>query len=329
MASSPMRELLALALLELAAAQRPNVLVLIMDDLRAFPGMNAPYVHTPNMLRLASRGVSFTSAFSNAVHCAPSRASFLTGRLPSRSGYYETTPKFWTMSHLKHTLTLQEHFKAQGYEVGGAGKIFHTGHEAWGAWSDPTARVSGNYGVHGKLGQYGPHPSFRLVGQEDVWVHPKYSSGGPLTSKIRGSESWITYTKLSKHEPDATHFKKWSASDFAEVVWRNEWSPRLSSDTDPRTLPVSEGSAFARLVFDPMTDTTVDEQNAQWAARLLSEAPAAPGQGEAARTVRADSEPASVELTTLPTVFIIGQQKASSSSPCTTCSETIPSCSRP
>ena len=52
-----MRELLALALLELAAAQRPNVLVLIMDDLRAFPGMNAPYVHTPNMLRLASRGV--------------------------------------------------------------------------------------------------------------------------------------------------------------------------------------------------------------------------------------------------------------------------------
>lgn len=72
---------------------KPNVLMIILDDLRYLPDGYRPFVHTPNLLRLTQQGVTFTNAFSNGVHCAPSRASFLTGILPSRSGFMDKKHK--------------------------------------------------------------------------------------------------------------------------------------------------------------------------------------------------------------------------------------------
>ena len=104
---------------------RPNVLFIAVDDLRDWVGHlgGHPNAKTPNIDRLAKRGVSFTRAYCSAPLCNPSRISLLTGVAPSKSGVYGNGEKL--RQKLPDTVTLMQHFRASGYSVRGAGKIFH------------------------------------------------------------------------------------------------------------------------------------------------------------------------------------------------------------
>ena len=70
------------------AAARPNVLVILLDDLRwDTPGYAGhPHVRTPNIDRIAGEGVNFRNAFATTSLCSPSRASLLTGLYAPRHG---------------------------------------------------------------------------------------------------------------------------------------------------------------------------------------------------------------------------------------------------
>ena len=104
---------------------RPNVLFIAVDDLRDWVGhlSGHPNAKTPNIDRLAKRGVSFTRAYCSAPLCNPSRISLLTGVAPSKSGVYGNGEKL--RQKLPDAVTLMQHFRASGYSVRGAGKIFH------------------------------------------------------------------------------------------------------------------------------------------------------------------------------------------------------------
>ena len=104
---------------------RPNVLFIAVDDLRDWVGhlSGHPNAKTPNIDRLAKRGVSFTRAYCSAPLCNPSRISLLTGVAPSKSGVYGNGEKL--RKKLPDAVTLMQHFRASGYSVRGAGKIFH------------------------------------------------------------------------------------------------------------------------------------------------------------------------------------------------------------
>lgn len=108
-----------------ASAVRPNVLFIAVDDLRDWVGHlgGHPNASTPNIDRLAKRGVSFTSAYCSAPLCNPSRVSLLTGFAPSRSGVYGNGEKL--RDKLPDAVTLMQHFRASGYSARGSGKIFH------------------------------------------------------------------------------------------------------------------------------------------------------------------------------------------------------------
>ena len=71
-------------------ARPPNVVLILADDLgwRDTGFMGSRFYRTPNVDALASRGVTFTQAYTNAPNCAPSRASLLTGLYPPRHGIY-------------------------------------------------------------------------------------------------------------------------------------------------------------------------------------------------------------------------------------------------
>ncbi|MDF1852858.1 MAG: sulfatase [Verrucomicrobiales bacterium] len=109
------------------AAEKPNILFLIADDLNCAIG---PYgdeaAITPNLDRLAARGLVFEKAYCQQAVCNPSRSSFLTGLYPDtvgvddlRKGFRETAPDG------KSLITLPEHFKNHGYFCQNIGKLFH------------------------------------------------------------------------------------------------------------------------------------------------------------------------------------------------------------
>ncbi len=104
---------------------RPNVLFIAVDDLRDWVGHlgGRSQAKTPNIDRLAKRGISFTRAYSPAPLCNPSRVSLITGISPSQSGVYGNGEKL--RDKLPNSVTLMQHFRSSGYFVQGSGKIFH------------------------------------------------------------------------------------------------------------------------------------------------------------------------------------------------------------
>src|SRR6188472_1481029 len=74
----------------LAAAEKrpPNILVFLVDDLGAtdLGCFGSTFYETPNVDRLAARGMRFTAAYSACPVCSPTRASMMTGRYPQRTG---------------------------------------------------------------------------------------------------------------------------------------------------------------------------------------------------------------------------------------------------
>jgi arylsulfatase A-like enzyme len=137
---------------------RPNVVLIIADDLNDWvEGMGGhPQAHTPNLSRLAARGVLFTNAHCNSPLCAPSRASLLTGLYPSTTGYYgfDQTFNLWR-DHpgLADAKTLVQYFEENGYRTLGTGKVFHVGHEDKGAFAG-----SGGFATYGPQPAVGPFP---------------------------------------------------------------------------------------------------------------------------------------------------------------------------
>src|SRR5688572_10791193 len=103
-------------------AARPNIVVIVTDDqgyadLSAY-SHSAADVSTPNMDRIAAKGVCFTRAYVTAPVCSPSRAGWNTGRYQQR---WDPDPG-WTPGLPKDVKTIAEYFKAAGYATGKVGK---------------------------------------------------------------------------------------------------------------------------------------------------------------------------------------------------------------
>jgi uncharacterized sulfatase len=132
--------LLLLALLALtiplrasdSPAPRLNVLHIVADDLNVdLSCYGHEIVRSPNIDRLAERGVRFDRAYCNYPVCNPSRTSFLSGKRPDTTGIVDNvTP---TRTFLKDTVMLPQLFRQQGWRTEKFGKIFHTGD----AFEDP------------------------------------------------------------------------------------------------------------------------------------------------------------------------------------------------
>lgn len=107
-----------------AEAKRPNVLLIVVDDLNTDLGCyGSKTVLSPNIDRLASRGVRFDRAYCQYALCAPSRWSFLSGMRPETTGIFE----FQTLlrDKMPNVVFLPQLFRQHGYYTAGMGKVFH------------------------------------------------------------------------------------------------------------------------------------------------------------------------------------------------------------
>ncbi len=124
---------------QVGAAERPNILLICVDDLKPVLGCYGDaHARTPNMDRLAKRGVLFESAYCNQAVCSPSRNALLTSLRPQTLGIYDLPTHFRLAA--PNAVTLPQYFQQQGYRTEGMGKIFHVGHgnhEDEASWSVP------------------------------------------------------------------------------------------------------------------------------------------------------------------------------------------------
>jgi N-acetylglucosamine-6-sulfatase len=124
--------------LVVAAEPRPNILLVVVDDLRFddFGAAGHPFARTPHLDRVAREGAQFRNFFAVTPLCSPSRANILTGLHTRRHGILDNTER----SPRSHTLpTFARNLHAAGYRTGFIGK--------WHMGNDPTPRPGFDYWV--------------------------------------------------------------------------------------------------------------------------------------------------------------------------------------
>ncbi len=169
-------------------ADKPNVLFISVDDLNTWLGClnNYSNTKTPNIDRLAARGVIFSNAQCQAPLSGPSRASIMTGLRPSTTGIYGMISDEKIRSEnpaTKDIVFLPEYFKNNGYHTMGIGKLFHE-HAPMGVFDESGGRVSG----------FGPLPAKRFV----------WDGIGTADKKLygRSSTDWGAFPDSETEMPD-------------------------------------------------------------------------------------------------------------------------------
>ena len=131
--------LLVASIASAQAVDHPNVLLICIDDLKPLLGCYGDtMVKSPNIDRLAKRGLRFDMAYCNQAVCAPSRHALMTGLRPQTLGIYDLATRFRVAA--PNAITWSQHFMANGYRAENMGKIFHQGHgngDDAASWSVP------------------------------------------------------------------------------------------------------------------------------------------------------------------------------------------------
>jgi iduronate 2-sulfatase len=157
----------------LSAAERPNVLLILVDDLKPALGCYGDQTAiTPSIDRLAARGMRFELAYCNQAVCAPSRFTLLLGSHSTSTGLYGLGSQLRKI--VPDAVTLPQHFARHGYRTESLGKVFHIGH-----------------------GNQGDPDSFQLPHFHDKvieYADPASTDGGKLTRE----EAYFTNQKLGE-----------------------------------------------------------------------------------------------------------------------------------
>lgn len=183
----------------LFAADRPNVLFLISDDLNTRIGCYGdPDVKTPNIDRLAARGTRFEHAYCQYPLCGPSRNSLLCGLHPNSTGIVTNAQIF--RQSIPQRIPLPHAFRNAGYFAARIGKLYHyhvprsvgtNGHDDPASWEM----------------EINPAGCDRLIEEQDIFTLREGSFGGTL--------SWYASPR-----PDEQHTDGMMADDAAWVLER-------------------------------------------------------------------------------------------------------------
>jgi len=104
--------------------KRPNILIFMVDQLTGtlFEDGPAEWLHAPNLSKIAKRSTRFANAYTASPLCAPGRAGFMSGLLPSRSRVYDNAAEFSA-----DIPTYAHHLRRAGYQTCLSGKMHFVG----------------------------------------------------------------------------------------------------------------------------------------------------------------------------------------------------------
>jgi iduronate 2-sulfatase len=248
-ASSYALLVLLLSICKVVAADKPNVLLVLVDDLKPALGCYGDAAaKTPNLDRLASRGMRFDLAYCNQAVCAPSRFTLMLGSHSTSTGLYDLG------SRLRHRLpdavTLPQYFAEHGYRTESLGKVFHIGHGNEGdpesfsvphfhdkviEYLDPASTDGGKltreeaYFTNQRLGEIGKLPRGAAMESPDV-ADDAYADGRVANETLKrmqaaktrrekdGTPFFITVGFARPHLPFSAPKKYWDLHDPAKLT---------------------------------------------------------------------------------------------------------------
>ena len=190
--------------------KRKNILILMVDQLNGtlFPDGPADWLHAPNLKALAARSTRFANAYTGSPLCAPGRASFMSGQLPSRTGVYDNAAEFRS-----DIPTYAHHLRRAGYFTCLSGKMHFVGPDQL-------------HGFEQRLttdiypADFGWTPDYRKPGERiDWWYHNMGSVTGAGVAEI---------TNQMEYDDEVAHFAKMKIYDLARGKDERPWCLTVS-----------------------------------------------------------------------------------------------------
>ncbi|SPF77596.1 choline-sulfatase [Pseudoprimorskyibacter insulae] len=236
---------------------QPNILILMVDQLNGtlFPDGPADWLHAPNLKKLAERSVRFRNCYTASPLCAPGRASFMSGELPSVTGVYDNAAEF--PSDLP---TYAHHLRRAGYQTCLSGKMHFVGPDQMHGFEE---RLTTDI----YPADFGWTPDYRKPGERiDWWYHNMGSVTGAGVAEItnqmeyddevatcatrkiydlsRGHDArpWcLTVSFTHPHDPYVARRKYWDLyEDCAHLM--PEIAPIPYDDQDPHSKRIFDAN---------------------------------------------------------------------------------------
>ena len=244
---------------------RPNFLILMVDQLAGtlFPDGPADFLHAPNLKRLAARSVRFANTYTASPLCAPARASFMSGQLPSRTRVYDNAAEF-----ASDIPCFTHHLRAAGWHTCLSGKMHFVGPDQLHGFEE---RLTTDI----YPADFGWTPDYRKPGERiDWWYHNLGSVTGAGVAEItnqleydddvahqaiqkiydlsRGADDrpWcLTVSFTHPHDPFVARRKYWDLYEGAPELEPPEAIPY--ADHDPHARRIIDACDSARFDITP------------------------------------------------------------------------------
>ena len=156
-------------------ASKPNILIIMVDQLNGtfFPDGPADWLHAPQMKALAARSARFRNNYTSSPLCAPARASFMAGQLPSRTQVYDNAAEY-----ISSIPTFAHHLRRAGYYTALSGKMHFVGPDQLHGFEE---RLTTDI----YPADFGWTPDYRKPGERiDWWYHNMGSVTGAGVAEI-------------------------------------------------------------------------------------------------------------------------------------------------
>lgn len=188
----------------------PNFLILMVDQLNGtlFPDGPADWLHAPNLRALAARSVRFANAYTASPLCAPARASFMSGQLPSRTRVFDNAAEF-----ASDIPTYAHHLRAAGYQTCLSGKMHFVGPDQLHGFEE---RLTTDI----YPADFGWTPDYRKPGERiDWWYHNLGSVTGAGVAEI---------TNQLEYDDDVAHQAIQKLYDLSRGADQRPWCLTVS-----------------------------------------------------------------------------------------------------
>lgn len=191
-------------------SNKPNILIFMVDQLNGtlFPDGPANWLHAPNLKALAARSTRFQNTYTASPLCAPGRASFMSGQLPSRTRVYDNAAEFSS-----DIPTYAHHLRRAGYYTCLSGKMHFVGPDQMHGFED---RLTTDI----YPADFGWTPDYRKPGERiEWWYHNLGSVTGAGTAEI---------SNQMEYDDEVANFAKQKVYQLSRGLDDRPWAVTVS-----------------------------------------------------------------------------------------------------